>query len=162
MRKWFALILYSMWVFLLTSVLWVAGNIDVHDYVIYKGLLALMADYWRHFAIIIIPLSLISAWRTVEYSQRMRERKRIVLRLILEISIVMTALGILLNLVNLYTLGPPGQTFASKTAFLFEFAFVMVLSKIFVGIIFGAVIGMSLFVLNLFLARFFFPPEEVS
>lgn len=160
MKKALVLGMYVLWSFLLASFLWVTGLYDTTDYVIYKGLFALVTDHVRDFVIVVIPLSLLSVWRGVIAAQRMRLKKIKGLRLLLEVALIMTLLGIVLNLVNLYTLGPADETFASKTSFLMEFALVMLLDKVIIGLIFGTIIGLSLFVLNLLLARILIPSEQ--
>lgn len=156
MTRALVILLHTVLTFLLASYLWVTGNIDYSDYVIHKGLLAIVADHWRVFVMVVLPLSLITGWRGFVNGERMRQKKVKGLRVALEVTLIMASLGILFNIVNFYYYGPY-QPICSKTAQFMQHAAVMILDKLIVGVIYGIVIGFTIFIANLAAFRWLLP-----
>jgi len=142
MKKALLVIIHTFLAFLFGSVLWVTGHIDYSDYVLYKGLLAIIVDYWREFAMLVIPLSILCGWRGLVNANKMRQKTTRGLRMIIEISLMMAALNIIFATSNFYHYG------AYKDLNFFDVAPIMVLEKLIIGGIFGVVIGFCLFLVN--------------
>jgi len=155
MKRAVLILVHTFLTFLLASALWVTGHIDYTDYVIYKGLLSLIADYWREFIMVIIPLAILTGWRGLVNAYKMKQKKTKGLWIIVEISLMMASLNIIFATVNFYYYG------AYKSLNLFEVAPVMVLEKLIIGSIFGIAIGLSLFLVNVFWIKVFrIVPQE--
>lgn len=148
MRKAVVVSLHTVFSFLLASFLWVTGFIDYRDYVIHKGLFALVADYWREFVMVVPPLSLVSGWRGLVNAQRMAQNKVKGFLVVLEVTLMMAALGVIFNTVNFFYYGPY-QALSSKLSDYFRFAPVMLLDKVIVGFIFGIAVGLTIYFVNL-------------
>jgi len=142
MKKALLVIIHTFLAFLLGSLLWVTGHIDYSDYVVYKGLLAIIVDYWREFAMVVIPLSILCGWRGLVNAHKMRQKTTRGLRMIIEIGLMMAALNIIFATSNFYYYG------AYKDLNFFDVAPIMVLEKLIIGGIFGIVIGFCLFLVN--------------
>ncbi len=88
------------------------------------------------------PLAILTGWRAVVNLRRMGRHVARGLWLILDVALAMACLNIIFATVNFYAYG------AYKDMNLLEVAPLMVLEKIIIGLIFGIVIGLCLFLVN--------------